>query len=138
MPPVPAYKKNVSKKVSKHAPALRNGPVNSHFAITAPKGTQGQVDRARNLFTNYLSEINLTWSDLNEMWEKMKQTELAGKKILRPNLYDILEGFVKFLYNSTSALAKNEDKVLSQGTADNYFSQVQCIYFSLLQCMCTM
>ena len=95
----------------------------NNVSVTA--GAKGQQEAAVELFNSFLRNTNQSWHGVKETWKKMKIAENKGDERPKPDVYDVLEEFVKFMYNHDAPKARNSIGCLSSQTADNYLSQVR-------------
>ncbi|KDO22571.1 hypothetical protein SPRG_12551 [Saprolegnia parasitica CBS 223.65] len=93
--------------------------------ISVSQGAKGQQDAAVDLFNAFLRSTNQSWQHVKATWKLMKVAENTGEERPKPDIYDVLEEFAKFLYNYDTAKARNANRCFSSQTADNYLSQAK-------------
>ena len=120
-------KKKMGPKTLKPPSKKRKEPPTRRNPTSISTGSSGQQIAARKLLKLFLEESNITWEDVEAMSIAMKKAEREGSTMPRYCLYSLLHSFGKFLYNHESVRSKNAENVLSEGTADNYLSQVKQI-----------
>ncbi|KDO24961.1 hypothetical protein SPRG_09605 [Saprolegnia parasitica CBS 223.65] len=77
------------------------------------------------LFSQFQDASNLSWPRIGEIWRATKLAQGTGSELPELCIYKVLEHWVLFLFNRSSPRSKNSENVLSQGTADNYLSQIE-------------
>lgn len=78
------------------------------------------------ILKRFMSETNLTWSDVSAMAKATCEARAHGKEVPKKCLHSLLDSWAPlFLYNYESKKVNVDVGVLSHGMTDNYLSQIK-------------